>query len=195
MTKASNLFRQEEEHPSLIVTASEFYGSLEDEFIPLIEEENNPLPSDILSQQYIPQPAITPGRDTFIPSIQSFKNPGSSIASIFQKLYFQTDQFYPKDTNSSESLQKIAKYLKKHPNTYVFIEGHCDKRASESYNLALGTKRANKIRTMIIQYGANPNQLFTISYGKEKPISKGNSKSDFAKNRRVAFKIYKKESL
>ena len=193
MTKAASLWYDEDMEPNLVVTASEFYGSSEDEFIPLIDEEHNFTPSDFYAEQYIAQSSITPGKDMYIPSIQSFRNPDSKNKSIFQKIYFQTDQFHPKDASAKNSLKQIASFLKRNPNTYVFIEGHCDQRASESYNLALGTKRANKIRTLIIQYGANPNRLFTVSYGKEKLASNASTKASYAKNRRVAFKLYSKD--
>ena len=86
----------------------------------------------------------------------------------------------------------MATYLKRHKNTYIFIEGHCDERASEAYNLSLGTRRANYIRNVLIKYGVNPQQIYTASYGKERPEELGHGQKVWAKNRRVAFKIYNK---
>lgn len=168
-------------------TPAEFFGSADDEFIPLDQSEIK----DKITETPIPQPSATPGaKESPIPSIRHFATPANKLASIFKKVYFNTDQYSPKSPAAKKDLQKMASYLKKHKNTFVFIEGHCDERASESYNQALGTKRAGNIRKILVNYGVNPNQLYTISYGKERPELKGRSKEVYAKNRRVAFKIY-----
>jgi len=86
----------------------------------------------------------------------------------------------------------MATYLKAHPHTYVIVEGHCDERGPEAYNLALGTRRAQHVRSLLIQHGVNVDQLHTISYGKEQPEAYGHSPQDWAKNRRAHFKIYEK---
>lgn len=186
-TKANNLFIQEIDDTKLVVTAAEFYGAFDEEFVPLNQEEMNAT----ITNAPIPQPAITPGsKGSPVPTIDKFKSPGNVLGSIFKKIYFHTDQYTPKDADAKKSLQKIANHLKKHPSMYIFIEGHCDQRASESYNLALGTKRANTIRKILINYGANPNQLYSISYGKERPVDVAKNKNAYAKNRRVSFKIY-----
>ena len=186
-TKASTLFETNMEENRLVVTSAEFYGLSEEDFIPLDESDG----TMAIVSKAIPQAAQTPGTaGSNIPSIQQFKNPDSILANLFKKIYFNTDQYTPNANTPKLHMQKLATYLRKHPSTHIFIEGHCDERASESYNLALGTKRAGTIRTILVNYGASPNQLHTISYGKEKPAAKGKSKAIFAKNRRVEFKIY-----
>jgi peptidoglycan-associated lipoprotein len=186
-SKVNYLLSDETQDSKLVVTAAEFYGAYNEEFVPLNSEEIN----GKITSLAIPQPSITPGTlGSTIPSINSFKEPASILKSIFVKIFFNTDSYTPKDAEAKKSLEKMANYLKKHPKTYVFIEGHCDERASESYNLALGTKRSNNIRTILVNYGVNPNQLYTISYGKERPIALGHNKASYEKNRRVAFKIY-----
>jgi peptidoglycan-associated lipoprotein len=84
----------------------------------------------------------------------------------------------------------MAAYLKQKPNTYIFVEGHCDEKGPQSYNLALGMRRANTVRNYLAEQGVNPNNIFTISYGKERPASLENSDSAHAANRRAQFKIY-----
>ena len=189
-SKSSKFFNRDTQEPDNIISSAEFYGSSDDEFIPLKHGEIN----SKITTENIPQPSSTPGtKQSFLPSISSFKTPNQMLASIFKKIYFHTDQYQPKDAEGKKTLKQIANFLKKHPNIYVFIEGHCDARASESYNLALGSKRANNIRNTIIKYGSTPNQLYTISYGKEKPVAKGITRLAYAKNRRVSFKIYEKK--
>lgn len=82
--------------------------------------------------------------------------------------------------------------MKERPNMYLFVMGHCDQRASESYNLALGTRRSQAIKKLLIQRGVPASHIYTISFGKEMPLDARATKEAYAKNRRVEFKIYTK---
>ncbi len=171
------------------VSRQEFFKDFESDFIPLSDK-------DVLSQvsEYaVPQSTEIPGDpEGKIPGIEAFHSPSKALASTFSKIYFNTDQHIPNAKEYLHTLTKISQYLKKHPETYVFVEGFCDERASEAYNLALGTKRSNYVRNFLIKSGVNANQLFTVSYGKEKPEALGHDPKSWAKNRRVNFKIYEK---
>jgi peptidoglycan-associated lipoprotein len=170
----------------LVSTTNEFFASLEDDFIPLSD-------SDIQTLS-LSQPKEIPGaQGSKVPGISQFETPSKALAATFSKIYFNTDQHTPKDREQIEAVQKIAQYLKRHPNTYVFIEGHTDERAPEAYNLSLGTKRSNCIRSLLIKEGVSKERLFTVSYGKEKPDANGHNEKAWAKNRRVSFKIYDSE--
>lgn len=70
------------------------------------------------------------------------------------------------------------------------MEGHCDERGPEAYNLALGSRRAHAVRNMLLQQGVHPDQVFTISYGKERPLVMEHHDEGWAQNRRAEFKIY-----
>jgi peptidoglycan-associated lipoprotein len=72
------------------------------------------------------------------------------------------------------------------------IEGHTDERASASYNMALGMRRANFVRSFLVKQGADLNRIFTVSQGKERPLAQGHSPDDWKLNRRSEFKIYQK---
>ncbi len=74
----------------------------------------------------------------------------------------------------------------------MFVEGHTDERGPEAYNLSLGARRANYVRTLLVQKGVDHNQLHTISFGKERPAEMGHNSEAWSKNRRAQFKIYKK---
>ncbi len=188
-SKVAKFIEPEADESRLIVTPAEFYGNLDADFIPL---DINEMDGKIMTAA-VPQPSLTPGSEgSALPGIDSFISPGGSLAEIFKRIHFDTDQYTLNSQNDKVLLQKMAAYLKKHPNTYVFIEGHCDERGSESYNLALGTKRAGMVRNMLVNNGVNPNQLYSVSYGKEKPLALGKSKETYAKNRRACFKIYSK---
>jgi peptidoglycan-associated lipoprotein len=81
-------------------------------------------------------------------------------------------------------LRKDAIYLKYHRKMTVQIQGNCDRRGSESYNLALGWRRANSAKTYLADLGINSGRLKTISFGKEKPICSAHTRVCYAMNRR-----------
>jgi peptidoglycan-associated lipoprotein len=87
---------------------------------------------------------------------------------------------------------EIASYMKKNPNVYLLVTGHCDERASAGYNLALGMRRSNYIRSLLVKNGVDLNRIYTVSRGKEEPVSMGHSPEDWKQNRRAEFKIYEK---
>ncbi len=125
-----------------------------------------------------------------IPGIASFKTPSGSLATLFSHIHFGTDQYSVVGNENVHAVHEIARHLIAHPELYVFVEGHADERGAAAYNLALGSKRANSVRAALIENGVNPDQLFTISYGKEQPIALGHGSQDWEQNRRAQFKIY-----
>ncbi len=124
-----------------------------------------------------------------IPGIEAFAVPSGALASIIRPIYFDTDQDRPKEQSDRDRLIKIALYLKEHPRTYLYIEGHCDERGTAAYNLSLGSRRSNSVRKRLIDLGVPGSQLFTISYGKERPDARGHGESSWRENRRAQFKV------
>ncbi len=76
-----------------------------------------------------------------------------------------------------------AAFLVNHPTVKVLIEGHCDDRGSEEYNLALGTSRAESVKRSLLQQGVSENRLKTVSYGKEKPFCTQDNEQCWQENR------------
>ena len=72
------------------------------------------------------------------------------------------------------------------------IEGHCDERGTDEYNLALGERRANSTRKYLISLGIEASRISTISYGEERPLDSENSEEAWTKNRRAHFVILSK---
>ena len=103
----------------------------------------------------------------------------------------QTVHFdYDKSTIPVEEKAKIqgnASWMKKNTSGKMLIEGHCDQRGSTEYNLSLGERRANAVKQMIVSQGVSASRITTVSFGKEKLISEGDSDSEMAKNRRANF--------
>jgi len=88
-------------------------------------------------------------------------------------------------------LYNDADYLLKKYKGKVKIEGHCDERGSDEYNLALGEKRAKAAMDYLLTLGVPSEQLSIISYGKERPLVPGNSEESWSKNRRAEFVLVK----
>ena len=89
------------------------------------------------------------------------------------------------------TLKKDAIYLKYNPGVAIQIQGNCDRRGSEAYNLALGWRRANAAEAFLEDLGVASKRLKTISYGKEKPLCKAHTEVCYAKNRRDHFAVVK----
>jgi len=101
-------------------------------------------------------------------------------------VYFAFDQ----SDLSEETRQKLndnARFLKENPNLSFTIEGHCDDRGSNKYNLALGDRRANNAGQYLTADGVSASRYRTISYGEERPVCTQSSESCWAKNRRAYF--------
>ncbi len=84
-------------------------------------------------------------------------------------------------------VQTVAAFLKNNPNHDVLVEGHCDERGTENYNLSLGDRRALAVREALVAAGAPADRVHTISYGESRPADNGKNDSAYAKNRRGEF--------
>jgi peptidoglycan-associated lipoprotein len=95
---------------------------------------------------------------------------------------------YDESTLSSEAqaaLTGSASWLRKHPEYSLLVEGHCDERGTEQYNLALGDRRANTAKEFLVTLGLDGNRIRTVSYGEERPFDSGHDEAAWAKNRRA----------
>lgn len=104
----------------------------------------------------------------------------------FDTILFDYDS-YELRPDAIATLEKIAQVLMKNPTAVLTIEGHCDERGTVEYNLALGEQRAHSVKSYFVEYGFNPENLLTISYGKEKPIDPRHNEEAWSKNRRAVL--------
>lgn len=163
------------------------------EYIPLPDSDS----SDELAmaESIAPQPRETPGDPgSSIPGIDSFRDPSTipGLAGIFKNIHFELNSNLIKGQDNLDIVHDVADYMKKHPNTYVFVEGHCDERGPEAFNLSLGSRRSNAVRNLLIKEGVNPDNVFTISYGKERPLLVDHTEEAWSQNRRAEFKVYQR---
>lgn len=109
-----------------------------------------------------------------------------ALQSMLEKVYFDFDSstLSPK---ARQALSKNFELLKQHPQGKILVEGHCDERGSDAYNLALGQRRAQAAVNYLITMGVPTSRLSPISYGKEKPADPGHDDAAWAKNRRDEF--------
>ena len=102
--------------------------------------------------------------------------------------------FFDYDKHSlSKAAQKVliknADWLKKDPSLKIQLEGYCDERGTNNYNLALGNKRAHKVKRELEVLGIDKGRMLTVSYGEEKPFCSERTESCWSQNRRVQFLI------
>jgi peptidoglycan-associated lipoprotein len=90
---------------------------------------------------------------------------------------------------AQDNLLRKAEWLRENSDATVTIEGHCDERGTNEYNLALGDRRAESAKAFLIDLGIDPSRLTTISYGEERPVDPRNMEEAWAKNRRDHFVV------
>ena len=105
-----------------------------------------------------------------------------------QTIYFDYDSAVLKP-EAKTKIERGADWLKRNPNVNVRVEGHCDERGTNEYNLALGERRALAARRYLISLGISTDRIFTISYGEERVAVEGHDESAWKFNRRDEFKI------
>jgi len=91
--------------------------------------------------------------------------------------------------DAQEILKEKAEWLRNNPDAKSTIEGHCDERGTNEYNLALGDRRASSAKTFLVDLGIKASRLTTISYGEERPVDPGQNEEAWAKNRRCHFAL------
>jgi peptidoglycan-associated lipoprotein len=134
----------------------------------------------------------TPAKEsTIAPETSTTATAGSDqLQGELQKIYFNFDSADLSD-DSRSNLSKNAEMLSKRAGVKIRIEGNCDERGSDEYNMALGERRARAARDYLVNLGVQGERISIISYGEEKPVDPGHDEAAWAKNRRDEFIIVK----
>ena len=103
-------------------------------------------------------------------------------------VYFDFDK-YDIRPDDAKTLDANAGWLKSNANNLVLIEGHCDERGTNEYNLALGERRAKATMNYLVSQGIQANRITIISYGKERPVCSEKNEACWQKNRRAHFLV------
>ena len=147
---------------------------------PVEPEAAAPAPAPVVEAPPAPAPAPAPVVET-----DPLDDPNSLLA--------KRSTYYPFDVSAVQEadkpiVQAHAKYLSEHPNRTVRLEGNCDERGSNEYNLGLGNRRANGVKQMLLLGGARESQIETVSYGEEKPRCTDHNEACWKQNRRTDIK-------
>ena len=111
--------------------------------------------------------------------------PGSEqdfVVNVGDRVYFDLDS-YEVRSDALPRLEAQASWLNRYPSVRIRIEGNADERGTREYNLALGARRAESVRNILVERGIAPGRIDTISYGKERPIAEGANEDAWARNR------------
>jgi peptidoglycan-associated lipoprotein len=105
-------------------------------------------------------------------------------------VYFDFDRFNIRD-DMKPIMEENALFLLDHPEIMIEIQGNCDERGTNEYNLALGERRAKGAQAYLVNLGINPDRIGTVSFGEERPLDTEQNEEAWAKNRRDDFVIIK----
>jgi peptidoglycan-associated lipoprotein len=113
--------------------------------------------------------------------------PGSQedlVANVGDRIFFDFNSQTIR-ADQRPVLQRQAEWMGRYPDVRVQVEGHTDERGTREYNLALGQRRANSTRDVLVASGVNGARISTISYGKDRPAALGSDEAAWAQNRRA----------
>jgi peptidoglycan-associated lipoprotein len=137
----------------------------------------------VMDQTMAPAPMDTGVTSSIIPGSQE-----DLTVNVGDRVFFGYDR-YDLVPEARQTLDLQAEWLNRYPSVTITIEGHADERGTREYNLALGDRRANIVRSYLVGRGVDGNRLQTISYGKERPAVFGSDDQSWAQNRRSVTKI------
>jgi peptidoglycan-associated lipoprotein len=115
-------------------------------------------------------------------AVNPLRDPNSILSK--RSVYFDYDQFAIKDEYKA-LVEAHAKYLQANRNARLVVQGNTDERGTREYNIALGQKRADAVKRLMLLLGATDAQIETVSFGKEKPRREGHDEASWAENRRA----------
>jgi len=130
---------------------------------------------------------VSPKTDTV--ATETLPNDIGELNRVAQARGYIQDAFFEYNdstltSDAQTALTSSATWLKKNPQYNLLIEGHCDERGTEQYNLALGDRRANQAKEYLVTLGIDTGRIRTVSYGEERPFDPGHDDAAWAKNRR-----------
>ena len=141
------------------------------------------------------------GYDPNDPNVGAFADPVAGTGNFedrytrisdagLEPLHFTFDS-YTLPTDELAKADAAAQYLLNNPQHVMIIEGHCDERGSNEYNLSLSEQRAGGVRDYIVAYGIDPARIQTRAFGEEKPADPAHTEEAYRLNRRAEFVPYK----
>ena len=153
---------------------------------PEVKVEPTPVPVPVPTEAPIVAPVAEPVAETLPADLAELNKKG-----YLKDVFFDYDQ-YDIRADQRDALAANAEWLKKWPTVKIQVEGHCDERGSNKYNMALGDKRANAARDYLVSLDIDASRISTLSYGEERPFDTGHDEAAWAQNRRGHFVVIAK---
>jgi peptidoglycan-associated lipoprotein len=144
-----------------------------------------PAPAPVAAAAPAPQPVRRAPPSPPPAPVSTSPLPGSErdfVVNVGDRVYFDLDQYQVR-SDAEPLLAAQAAWLGRYPAVQVRIEGNCDERGTEAYNMALGARRANAVKSFLTAHGVSPSRITTVSYGKEHPIDPGQDEAALQHNR------------
>ena len=135
-----------------------------------------------------PPPAAPPAAAAEKPAVVPPAAPAPAVPEKLEAIYFDFDKYVIKP-EGREALKRNAEWLQRNPEKKVVVEGNCDERGTNEYNMALGQRRADAAAKYLMDLGIAKDRVGTVSYGEEKPICRESSEDCWSKNRRDDFTV------
>ena len=169
--------------PALLFTVSCAQQTVKQEEEPVVEE------AEVKEEVVVEEKAETV-EATSDASLEADERALLAARNMFltEYIYFAFDK-YNLDDAAQEVLMRKADFLKENTDIYITVEGQCDERGTNEYNLALGERRANSAKSFLVDMGIEAYRISTVSYGEERPLCKQSAEECWAKNRRDQFVI------
>jgi peptidoglycan-associated lipoprotein len=139
--------------------------------------------------QTVTEPTDFVDKHTDVVATEVLPNDIGELNRVAQSRGYIADAFFEYNdaslsADAQTALTNSATWLKKNSQYNLLIEGHCDERGTEQYNLALGDRRANQAKEYLVTLGVDTSRIRTVSYGEERPFDPGHDESAWSKNRR-----------
>jgi len=152
--------------------------------------EPPPTPTASTTTTVTAPPVVTPPEP---PRVTPPAGPAAGSKADFavkatDRVYFDYDA-YNLDSDDQRSLASQVAWLKQFPSTRVEVQGHADERGTRDYNIALGERRAQSVKSYLVAQGIAENRIQTISFGKDKPLDPGHDEAAWARNRNAYSNI------
>ena len=146
-----------------------------------------PEPAPTPTETAVVTPPVTPPVAPTRPTTPTPVGPSAGSKADFavkatDRVYFDYDK-YNLDADDQRALASQVAWLKQFPSTRVEVQGHADERGTRDYNIALGERRAQSVKSYLIAQGIADSRIQTISFGKDKPLDMGHDESAWSRNR------------
>lgn len=164
---------------SLLLSVLLVFGGCAKKIVPEIEPAPEPVVTDTVIQK--PAADVIESQPVAPVTVEMLLMP------VLETILFEYDS-YVLTASAQQLLKNNAESLTGNSEIKLVVEGHCDERGSDEYNLALGERRALATKSYLIELGVSPERLTIISYGEENPVNTGHDETAWKQNRRVEFK-------